>query len=71
MTKKVWLLTSEYNAYDQYGEYFEAIFKDIPTKEQLMKYGCNSDEDVEHMLSGGGRKKYEDSWYNLREEEIQ
>ena len=32
----VWVLTSEVNDYDQCGEYFEAVFKEKPTLEQLM-----------------------------------
>lgn len=50
MSNSVWILTSEYNDYDQHGEYFEAVFFDKPTAEELEKYGVIDDE---HALNGG------------------
>lgn len=67
MSKKVWILTEEHNQYDQYGEYFLAVFAEKPTSEKLKKHGVHESE-IEHVLNGGGRKKYEDQWYYLREE---
>jgi nitric oxide reductase large subunit len=67
----VWLLTSEYNAYDQLGEYFEAIFQDKPTGNDLCRNGITSEADQEHILKGGGRRGSEAVWYNLREERLQ
>lgn len=70
---KVWLLTSEYNAYDQYGEYFEAVFKDKPTAEALSEIvGRQPDsESVENLLKRGTDYEYgAHAWYKLREEEL-
>ena len=69
MKNKIWLLTEEYNQYDQYGEYFLSAFKDKPTQEQLEQCGIQKNE-IEHVLNGGGRIKYEDQWYHLREEDL-
>jgi hypothetical protein len=54
---KIFILTQEYNAYDQYGEYFIAAFRTYPSLEQLSEYDCY------HL----GRQNYEDSWFNLQE----
>lgn len=35
----VWILTTEYNDYDQYGEYFLQAFASKPTPEQLVAEG--------------------------------
>lgn len=70
MSNKVWVLTEEYNQYDQYGEYYLAVFKDKPTLEKLLNFGMN-ETIAKHVLNGGGREKVEDQWYNLREEELQ
>lgn len=64
--KKVWVLTEDYNDYNQYGEYFVAVFFTLPTHEELIAVGVHEDM-CEHVLSGGGRIKYEDRWYNLSE----
>lgn len=63
---KVWVLTSMVNAYDQYGEYFEACFKEKPTPEQL---AVITGLTKEHWESNpcGGRLEWEDEWYNLHE----
>lgn len=66
---KVWILTEEYNEYDQHGEYYIAVFKNRPTVEQLMNLEM-SEQTALHVQNGGGRIKYEHQWYNLREEEI-
>ena len=64
---KVWILTSEHNAYDQYGEYFEAVFLTKPTSKQIQKICGITEIGAAHVLTGGGRDKYEGQWYNLRE----
>lgn len=64
---KVWVLTSEVNAYDQAGEYFDGVFSAKPTVEMLAKKGVGA-ETAEYLIAtGGGRRKYEDTWYYLRE----
>ena len=76
---KVWILTEEYNDYDQHGEYFLKVFKDKPTHQNLataLGYTKHGSQDfmqalalVEHVLSGGGRRNQENHWYNLEEVE--
>lgn len=46
------------------------IFLQYLQRNQLLKikkHGVHESE-IEHVLNGGGRKKYEDQWYYLREE---
>lgn len=81
MSKKVWILTSEYNDYDQHGSYFEAVFQKKPDIKTLAKYfkmentSCGYSNPMEalefllHIESGGGRMGTEDRWYNLEEVE--
>ncbi len=63
----MYILTTEYNQYDQYGEYAIAVFPNKPTKEQVEKAVGDdiTPETYQHILSGGGRIKYEDSWFYL------
>jgi hypothetical protein len=61
----VWILTEEYNEYDQHGEYFVAVWANKPTIEQLRERIPRNDEQLEHILNGGGRKGVEDHWYYL------
>ncbi|MEB3269980.1 MAG: hypothetical protein VKJ09_15675 [Leptolyngbya sp.] len=70
---KVWILTSECNDYNQYGEYFEYVWGYRPTRKDIShKTGYNIDSElVTHILEGGGRKNYEHSWYILTEHEIE
>lgn len=65
-TRTVWVLTREHNAYDQYGEYFCAVWATKPTADDLHQAGvpvvrCPS------VLDGGGREDKEDEWHNLAE----
>lgn len=64
---KIWVLTSSYNDYNQHGDYFVAAFKNFPTEKQLAEFGIIHPVEVAHVLSGGGREKYEDQWYTLEE----
>lgn len=67
---KVWVLTSEYNEYDQFGEYFISVYKEKPSVETLQKdTGC-SYTYCQHIYEKGGRQNDEDVWFNLKEEEI-
>ena len=68
-----WVLTSEVNEYDQYGEYFEAIWSHKPSLKQIEEYleKENCDKSIaSHILNGGGRKDVEDFWYHLKEIEF-
>jgi hypothetical protein len=63
----VWILTDEYNMYDQYGEYFIAVFKEKPTHQQLTAHGVETNR-LHHTLNGGGRGFYDDEhWFHLKE----
>lgn len=71
----IWVLTSEYNNYDQYGEYFEDAWDHKPTEEELQATLKDTNYKgwmapkglVAHILEGGGRQGVEDSWYYLRQ----
>ena len=75
----VWILTSEYNEYDQMGEYYEAVFSSKPSTEllaevfkdkELQGLGdsvANAVRVLEHIRSGGGRIADENVWYLLKE----
>lgn len=71
----IYILTSEYNDYDQHGEYFIEAFSNVPQIEQLQKhidYKLNKD-DYNHIINGGGRREsYKDyhNWYYFRIKEL-
>jgi len=64
----MFILTREENQYDQFGNYFVAAFSKKPTLNQL-EYLFNEMGLAKHILSGGGRRGTEDTWYNLEEYE--
>ena len=76
MKDYVWVLKSAYNEYDQHGEYFIAIFRHLPTLEQLAKEAETSleydhgVEAMERLQRGGGQKNSEYQWYILDKEEL-
>lgn len=79
----IFVLTRSHNAYDQFGAYFVCAWPSKPTAKQIDEALANDDEAhfssateelVEHILNGGGRRKYPGSttwmdgvWYNLVE----
>lgn len=67
--KSVWILTEEYNDYDQHGEYFVNVYPSKPTPDQLIADGVNPGE-TDHVLAGGGRQKLEYQWFFLREHKL-
>lgn len=81
-SKTVWVLTQEYNDYDQHGCYFEAVFAEKPSLQDLANYFKYSDADsrlgsvmdalefLEHLRNGGGRRNVEHNWYYLEEVEL-
>ncbi|QDP50564.1 MAG: hypothetical protein Tp1125DCM00d2C21254131_5 [Prokaryotic dsDNA virus sp.] len=81
MTTKVWVLTEEYNEYDQHGEYFVAVFAGKPSLKKLAEHFKMTDESAHysdpmgavdfllHLQQGGGRQGTDDHWYNLEEVE--
>lgn len=77
--QSVWVLTTEYNDYDQHGEYFEAVFATKPTVKELASYFKENGgvpvygdamaalDFLLHLIDGGGRQDTEHQWYNLTE----
>lgn len=72
--KSMWILTEEYNDYNQHGEYFLTAWLEKPTENQIKEmisesYGEYSIEVITKKLlsNGGGRIKDQDHWYNLFE----
>jgi hypothetical protein len=65
--KTAWIVTEEYNDYDQHGEYFIAWFSKKPSVEHLMINLQLPEEWAIHLVNGGGRRDFDDQWYNLRE----
>lgn len=68
--KTIWLLTSEFNDYDQYGEYFVATFVGKPNLGQLAPH-LDGYDAPEHVLAGGGRRDDEFHWFHLVEHELE
>lgn len=50
---EVWVLTEEVNDYNQYGEYFLAVFKEKPTLEDLMSFDIPEDYAQSCLDTGG------------------
>lgn len=75
---KIYVLTKEYNEYDQYGSYFVRAFKEKPTYEQALPFIQEEYHLEEHQRQcyrglidhGGGRMGLEHGWFNLEEMEI-
>lgn len=79
-----WVLTREHNEYDQFGNYFEAVWVSKPTIHQLADYfqtNGNGHAYFNNVMGavafltrlleeGGGRQGTEDVWYNLEEVEF-
>lgn len=49
----MWILTQEYNAYDQYGQYYVKAFLEKPDKATLREWHPFSEEDVQGLLERG------------------
>mgnify|MGYP003638482219 CR=1 FL=1 len=65
------ILTMEINEYEQYGEYFIAVFDKQPTIQQLKKVLPDvADEEIEHIKLTGGRRDSSHEWYHLRKLKI-
>lgn len=63
----IWVLTEEYNEYDQHGAYFVAAWPHEPSPTDLIIAGVSPDA-VLHVLEGGGRLGKEYHWHNLIQE---
>jgi len=71
---KIWVLTRSHNDHNQYGHYFVAPFKQLPTVEQLLDFTKDEVDysDVTdllkfllHLKKGGGRINDEQVWFTL------
>lgn len=61
----MYIITAEYNDYNQYGEYFVGIIPEL-TLDNIRKIFPDRDEEfLNHILNGGGRVDYQFCWYNL------
>ncbi len=68
---KVWVLTYGANEYDQHGEYFEGVYEQRPTREQLMEADGMTAVYAERLAAGvSGRRGTDDFWWHLREVEV-
>ena len=76
MANSIWVLTEEYNDYNQHGAYFVTWFSYKPeasdVKQVLQSIYpelCGKDllDLATHVADGGGRRNDEDNWYNLEE----
>ena len=67
MSKKLWVVTTEYNEYDQYGAYLVAAYLDKPTFKQLKDLLGLDDVTTGKLTRGGGRHDLEHQWYRLSE----
>lgn len=65
----VYVLTREINDYDQDGEYFVAVFSDIPKAAKLISLGVPQNK-LRHVMNGGGRLEYDQEWFWLREQTL-
>ena len=66
----VWVVTSEYNAYDQHGDYFVAVFMKKPSFHELKAIlPAETDVTIGKLSRGGGRQGWEDKWFYLVEAE--
>lgn len=63
----MFIVTTEFNDYDQHGEYFVAAYNEKPTFKQLKELIGERDIIVGKLTKGGGRHGIEDQWYNLHE----
>ena len=48
----IWVLTKEYNDYNQHGEYFVGAWKEKPTHQLLTASGVPQNR-LRHVLNGG------------------
>lgn len=65
----MYVITAEYNDYNQYGEYFVGIISEL-TLDNIRKIFPDRDKEfLNHILNGGGRINYQHCWYNLFEVE--
>lgn len=68
VTPSVWVLTSQYNDYDQHGEYLVKVYFSKPTEEELAKEVSDPQLREWCLTKGGGRPSAAyDKWFHLNE----
>ena len=67
---KLWILTQEYNLYDQLGEYFIEAYDHLPTFEELTSVGVPTNRVKAVQLGGGRKDQTEYTWFYLRTKEF-
>ena len=70
---EVWVLTETVNDYNQYGDYFVAVFKEKPTLEELMSFDIPEDYARSCLDTGGKRIRPtvgSDWWWYLKSYKI-
>jgi len=58
---KVWVLTEEFNDYDQHGAYFLAVFKHEPTEADLKQFD---------YCCFGRQDRHDYSWVNKEQVDV-
>ena len=67
---KLWILTQEYNLYDQLGEYFIEAYDHLPTFEELTSVGVPTNRVKAVQLGGGRKDQTEYTWFYLKTKEF-
>jgi hypothetical protein len=63
----IYVLTRSHNDYDQYGDYLVSAWYAKPSGSDLRRLlPESSEQDIQHILSGGGRRESESVWHFLR-----
>jgi hypothetical protein len=64
----MYVVTTEFNLYDQEGQYFVAAFESEPTFQELKTLlPKESDVTIGKLTRGGGRENGDHQWYNLHQ----
>ena len=67
----VWVLTSEFDAAYQYGEYFEAVFLRKPSMQELTDADLSWFESDLLLRKGNSWQEDSNNWYYLKEVTIE
>ncbi len=62
----IWVITEEFNDYNQHGGYFVCAFDHSPTYDDLITAGFSKGYAL-RILSGGGRFDDEYHWFEINE----
>lgn len=70
---ELWILTAEFNDYDQHGAYFVRAFIGKPLSIDVEKaitgyHSTCSGDLLDWVMAGGGRQDTEHVWFNLEKQ---